>query len=73
MTPIMSAVPFMSTTLSEALHHRSETCMQRLSYVAGYIKIELIDGETNFSDEYGGFSHLFLNEGGNWWTARKTF
>ena len=36
-------------------------------YVAGYIKIALVQGETIFSDNYGGFSYLFLNEGeGNW-------
>lgn len=36
-------------------------------YVAGYIKIERIEGETNFSNTYGGYSHLFLNEGNNTW------
>ncbi|MEO9971251.1 MAG: CRTAC1 family protein [Hyphomonadaceae bacterium] len=36
-------------------------------YVAGYIKIELVEGETNFSDDYGGFSNLFLNEGNGEW------
>ena len=36
-------------------------------YVAGYIKIDRIEGETNFSNTYGGFSHLFLNEGGGNW------
>ena len=36
-------------------------------YVAGYIKIALVEGETIFSDNYGGFSHLFLNEGGGNW------
>jgi len=36
-------------------------------YVAGYIKIELVEGETNFDDTYGGFSHLYLNEGDNKW------
>ena len=36
-------------------------------YIAGYIKIALVEGETIFSDNYGGFSYLFLNEGdGNW-------
>jgi len=29
-------------------------------YVAGYIKIELVEGETIFSDNYGGYSYLFL-------------
>ena len=36
-------------------------------YVAGYIKIGLVEGETIFSDNYGGFSYLFLNEGGGNW------
>ncbi len=36
-------------------------------YVAGYIKIELVEGETNFSNSYGGFSSLFLNGGDNLW------
>ena len=36
-------------------------------YIAGYIKIALVEGETIFADNYGGFSYLFLNEGeGNW-------
>jgi len=52
-------------------------------YVAGYIKIELVEGETIFSDNYGGYSYLFLNEGeGNWrdiskqagvWRQHNTF
>jgi len=52
-------------------------------YVAGYIKIDRIEGETNFSNTYGGYSHLFLNEGdGNWrdiskeagiWRQHNTF
>lgn len=36
-------------------------------YIAGYIKIELVEGETIFSDNYGGFSYLFLNEGNGVW------
>lgn len=36
-------------------------------YVAGYIKIELVEGETIFSDNYGGYSYLFLNEGNGTW------
>jgi len=36
-------------------------------YVSGYIKIELTEGETNFSNGYGGYSYLFLNEGGGKW------
>lgn len=36
-------------------------------YVAGYIKIELVEGETNFSNNYGGFSSLFRNTGNNNW------
>jgi len=52
-------------------------------YVAGYIKISLVEGETIFSDNYGGFSYLFLNEGdGDWrdiskeagvWRQHNTF
>ena len=37
-------------------------------YIAGYIKIALVEGETIFSDNYGGFSYLFLNEGDGGWT-----
>ena len=41
-------------------------------YIAGYIKIELVEGETIFSDNYGGFSYLFLNEGeGKWRNISK--
>lgn len=36
-------------------------------YVAGYIKIELVEGETNFDNTYGGYSYLFLNEGNGQW------
>ena len=36
-------------------------------YIAGYIKIGLVEGETIFSDNYGGFSYLFLNEGNGAW------
>ncbi len=52
-------------------------------YVAGYIKIELVEGETVFADNYGGYSYLFLNTGdGNWediskqagiWRQHNTF
>lgn len=42
-------------------------------YVAGYIKISLVEGETIFSDNYGGYSYLFLNEGdGNWRDISKS-
>ncbi|MCH6258743.1 CRTAC1 family protein [Puniceicoccaceae bacterium K14] len=37
-------------------------------YISGYIKLDLIEGETNFSDTYGGYSHLLLNDGQNHWT-----
>ena len=37
-------------------------------YVAGYIKIDQAEGETNFSDGYGGYSYLLLNDGNNNWT-----
>jgi len=33
-------------------------------YIAGYLKIDRVEGETIFADGYGGFSHLFLNMGG---------
>jgi len=36
-------------------------------YVAGYIKIGLVEGETIFSDNYGGYSYLFLNKGDGAW------
>lgn len=42
-------------------------------YVAGYIKIGLVEGETVFSDNYGGYSYLFLNEGeGKWRDISKS-
>jgi len=37
-------------------------------YVSGYIKLELAEGETNFDESYGGYSHLLLNGGDNSWT-----
>lgn len=36
-------------------------------YVSGYIKLEAAEGETNFSDGYGGYSYLLLNDGENHW------
>ncbi len=36
-------------------------------YVSGYIKISHVEGETIFADGYGGYSYLFLNEGGGAW------
>jgi len=36
-------------------------------YVSGYIKISAVEGETIFSDGYGGFSYLLLNNGNNTW------
>lgn len=36
-------------------------------YVSGYLKKELVEGETIFSDGYGGFSQLYLNNGDNSW------
>jgi len=42
-------------------------------YVSGYIKISLVEGETNFDKTYGGYSYLFLNEGnGNWTDISKS-
>jgi len=41
-------------------------------YVAGYIKIGLVEGETIFTGDYGGYSYLMLNEGeGNWRDVSK--
>lgn len=37
-------------------------------YISGYIKIELMEGETNFDIDYGGYSYLLLNNGDNTWT-----
>ncbi len=36
-------------------------------YISGYIKIEQVEGETIFSDNYGGYSYLFLNTGDGRW------
>lgn len=36
-------------------------------YISGYITLEAAEGETNFSDGYGGFSYLLLNDGSNHW------
>ncbi len=36
-------------------------------YIAGYIKIDQVEGETIFSDNYGGYSYLMLNQGDNQW------
>lgn len=37
-------------------------------YISGYIKLDKTEGETNFSDGYGGYSYLLLNDGNNSWT-----
>ena len=34
-------------------------------YVSGYIKVELMEGQTNFDKTYGGYSYLLRNEGNN--------
>jgi len=36
-------------------------------YISGYIKIDKVEGETIFSNGYGGYSYLFLNRGDNTW------
>jgi len=36
-------------------------------YISGYIKISKVEGETIFSDGYGAYSYLFLNNGDNSW------
>ena len=37
-------------------------------YISGYIKLKYAEGETNFSDDYGGHSYLLLNNGQNEWS-----
>lgn len=37
-------------------------------YVSGYIRLDKTEGETNFSDGYGGYSYLLLNDGNNQWS-----
>lgn len=37
-------------------------------YISGYIKLDQTEGETNFSDGYGGYSYLLLNDGHNQWS-----
>ena len=36
-------------------------------FISGYIKIEQVEGQTVFTRPYGGYSHLFLNNGDNTW------
>ncbi len=36
-------------------------------YISGYLKNELVEGQTIFTRPYGGYSHLFLNNGDNTW------
>ena len=36
-------------------------------YVSGYIRYDLVEGETNFDLTYGGYSYLLLNNGDNTW------
>ena len=38
-------------------------------YISGYIRSDLVSGQTNFSDDYGGFSHLLLGTGNGNGTA----
>ena len=37
-------------------------------YISGYIKNKYVDGTTNFSDGYGGYSYLLLGGSNNTWT-----
>ena len=68
---VLAGLPKAPSTLNpisrpdRALKRRA-VVLQRM-YVAGYIKIELVEGETNFSNNYGGFSSLFRNTGNNNW------
>ncbi len=41
-------------------------------YVSGYIRILDAEGETNFSDNYGGFSYLLHNRGDDTWEDIST-
>ncbi|PHR93790.1 MAG: hypothetical protein COA69_03945 [Robiginitomaculum sp.] len=36
-------------------------------YISGYIKNELVEGQTIFTKPYGGYSYLLLNAGDNTW------
>ncbi len=36
-------------------------------YISGYLKISAVQGETVFSDGYGGYSYLLINNGDNTW------
>ncbi len=36
-------------------------------YISGYLKNELVEGQTIFTQDYGGYSHLFINRGDNSW------
>ncbi len=36
-------------------------------YVSGYIRNDLVEGQTIFARPYGGYSHLFLNNGDGTW------
>lgn len=37
-------------------------------YISGYIDLLQTEGETNFDDDYGGFSYLLRNNGDNTWS-----
>lgn len=41
-------------------------------YISGYLKNEFVKGTTNFSDGYGGYSYLLLNNGDNTWRDATT-
>ena len=55
-----------TTPLSIALGDVNEDGAVDL-YVAGYLKNELVEGQTIFTRPYGGYSHLFINNGDNTW------
>lgn len=43
-------------------------------YVSGYIKNERVEGQTIFNRPYGGYSHLYINQGGlNWRDASEEY
>ncbi len=55
-----------TTPLSIALGDINQDGMVDL-YISGYIKVEDVEGQTVFTRPYGGYSHLFLNNGDNTW------
>ncbi|OFX02743.1 MAG: hypothetical protein A3E78_07745 [Alphaproteobacteria bacterium RIFCSPHIGHO2_12_FULL_63_12] len=36
-------------------------------YLSGYLRNDLVEGQTKFTDDYGGYSYLFVNNGDDSW------